>query len=104
MLFDIPFVADWRKIGDQRQLLTNHGNQQENAKRIDYHYKVGDKGLVINEGILRKSTRASSTRTDAMHSCIRQWPGPYALPITWHIKPAQVQQSLDKTCSSTFCL
>jgi hypothetical protein len=55
MLFNIPFVADWRKIGDQRQLLTNRGNQQENAKQIDYDYKVGDKVLVINEGILRKA-------------------------------------------------
>ncbi len=35
MLFDIPFVADWHKIGEQWQLLTNRGNQQENAKQID---------------------------------------------------------------------
>jgi hypothetical protein len=27
MLFDIPFIADWRKIGDQRQLLTDCGIQ-----------------------------------------------------------------------------
>jgi hypothetical protein len=58
MLFDIPFIADWRKIGDQRQLLTNHGSQRENAKRIDYNYKVGDKVLVINEGILCKAESA----------------------------------------------
>jgi hypothetical protein len=32
MLFDIPFVADWHKIGEQQQLLTNRGNQQEDAK------------------------------------------------------------------------
>ena len=38
------------QIGDRRQLLTDCGNQQENAKRIDYDYKVGDKVLVINEG------------------------------------------------------
>ncbi len=38
MLFDIPFVADWRKIGEQRQSLTNHGNQRKNAKQIDYEY------------------------------------------------------------------
>jgi hypothetical protein len=31
MLFDIPFVADWCKIGEQRQSLINCGNQQENA-------------------------------------------------------------------------
>jgi hypothetical protein len=55
MLFDIPFVADWRKIGEQRQSLTDPGNQHENAKHIDYDYKVRDKELVINEGILRKA-------------------------------------------------
>jgi len=32
MLFDILFVADWCKIGEQRQSLTDRGNQQENAK------------------------------------------------------------------------
>jgi hypothetical protein len=58
MLFYILFVADWHKIGEQRQLLTNRGNQQENAKQIDYDYKVGDKVLVINEGILCKAESA----------------------------------------------
>jgi hypothetical protein len=27
MLFNIPFVADWRKIGEGRQSLTDRGNQ-----------------------------------------------------------------------------
>jgi hypothetical protein len=58
MLFDIPFMADWRKIGEQRQSLTNRGNQHKNTKQIDYDYKVGDKVLVINEGILRKAESA----------------------------------------------
>ncbi len=58
MLFDIPFVADWHKIGEQRQSLTNHGNQQESAKWIDYDYKDGDKVLVIYKGILRKAESA----------------------------------------------
>jgi hypothetical protein len=35
MLFNIPFVADWHKIRERRQLLTDRGNQQENAKQID---------------------------------------------------------------------
>ncbi len=52
------FVADWHKIGEQRQSLTNQGNQHENAKDIDYNYKVGDKVLLINEGILRKAESA----------------------------------------------
>jgi hypothetical protein len=58
MLFDIPFMADWRKIGERRQSLTNPGNQRKNAKQIDYDYKVGDKVLVINKGILRKAESA----------------------------------------------
>jgi hypothetical protein len=58
MLFDIPFVDDWRKIGEQRQSLTDRGNQHENSKQIDYDYKVGDKVLVINEGIRRKAESA----------------------------------------------
>jgi hypothetical protein len=51
-------MTDWRKIGEQRQSLTNRGNQQENAKRIDYDYKIGDKVLVINKGILRNAESA----------------------------------------------
>ncbi len=41
MLYDILFMADWHNTGEQRQSLTNHGNQCKNAKRIDYDYKVG---------------------------------------------------------------
>jgi hypothetical protein len=55
MLFDIPFVADWNKIGERRQSLTDRGNQHAIAKQVDYDYKVRDKVLVINEGILRKA-------------------------------------------------
>ncbi len=58
ILFDIPFVADWHKIGEQRQSLTNCGNQRKNAEHIDYDYKVGDEILLINEGILRKAESA----------------------------------------------
>jgi hypothetical protein len=55
MLFDIPFMADWHKIGEQRQSLTDCGNQHKNAKHIDYDYNVRDKVLLINEGILCKA-------------------------------------------------
>jgi hypothetical protein len=58
MLFDILFMAEWRKIGEQRQSLTNRGNQHKNTKQIDYDYKVGDKVLVINKGILHKAESA----------------------------------------------
>jgi hypothetical protein len=55
MLFDIPFIADWQKIGEHRQQLTDLNNARENKGRIDYDYKVGQKVLVWKEGILRKS-------------------------------------------------
>ncbi len=58
MLFDIPFVADWWEIGEYRQSLTDRGNQRKNAKCIDYNYRVRDKVLVINKGILRKAESA----------------------------------------------
>jgi hypothetical protein len=55
MLFDIPFIADWQKIGEHRQQQTDLNNARENEGRIDYDYKVGQKVLVRKEGILRKS-------------------------------------------------
>jgi hypothetical protein len=55
MLVHIPFVADWHKIEEFRQSLTNCGNQGKNAKCVDYDYKIRDKILVIKEGILRKA-------------------------------------------------
>ncbi len=55
MLFDIPFVADWKQIRDYRQHQTDHSNKRENDKRNDYNYKVGDKILIQKDGILRKA-------------------------------------------------
>ncbi len=55
MLFDIPFLADWNKIGDYRQHQTDRNTQRENKSRVDWDYKIGDKVLIRKEGILRKS-------------------------------------------------
>jgi hypothetical protein len=52
MLFDIPFIADWQKIGEYKQRLTDLSNAHENEGRIDYDYKVGQKVLLRKEGIL----------------------------------------------------
>jgi hypothetical protein len=54
MLFDIPFIADWQKIGERRQRLTDLNNARENEGRID-DYKVGQKVLLRKEGILRNA-------------------------------------------------
>ncbi len=46
MLFDIPFIADWKKFGEHRQELTDRNTARENKGRIHYDYKVGQKILV----------------------------------------------------------
>jgi hypothetical protein len=52
MLFDIPFIAVWQKIGEHRHQLTDLNNAHENKGRIDYDSKVGQKELLRKEGIL----------------------------------------------------
>ena len=55
MMFDVPFLADWNKIGDYRQRQTDRNTARENKARVDWDYKVSDKVLLRKEGILRKS-------------------------------------------------
>jgi len=55
MLFDIPFIADWRKIGEYRQIQTDNNTKRENKSRIDFDYVVGGEVLLRKEGILRKA-------------------------------------------------
>jgi hypothetical protein len=55
MPFDIPFIADWKKIGEHRQLLTVCNTACKNKGRINYDYKVGQKVLIRKDGILRKT-------------------------------------------------
>ncbi len=54
MMFDIPFLADWNKIGDYRQSQTDRNTTRENKSRVDWDYKVGEKVLIRKDGILRK--------------------------------------------------
>ena len=54
MLFDIPFLVDWNKIGEYRQRQTVRNTLRENRSRRDWDYKVGDIVLLLKEGILRK--------------------------------------------------
>ncbi len=55
MLFDIPFIADCNKIGEHRQRLADLNTARVIEGRIDYDYKVGQKILVRNKGILCKA-------------------------------------------------
>jgi hypothetical protein len=55
MLFNIPFQADWNKIGDYRQCQTDLNTVHENKSQIEKDYQPGDKVLLRKDGILRKS-------------------------------------------------
>jgi hypothetical protein len=55
MIFDIPFIANWNKIGDYRQCQTDLNTACKNSKQADNDYKVGDKVLLTEEGILCKA-------------------------------------------------
>ncbi len=55
MLFDIPFLADWQKIGEFRQQLTDRSNAREKEGIIHYDYEVGQKVLSRKEGIHRNA-------------------------------------------------
>ena len=68
MLFDIPFVADWKQIGDYRQHQTDRSNIRENNKRVDYDYKVGDRILIHKDGILCKQSPSGEKSMDHNNS------------------------------------
>jgi hypothetical protein len=55
VLFNIPFVANWYKIGEHRQSLTDRNNERKNIQRIDYDYKIGDQVLIVKDGMLHQS-------------------------------------------------
>ena len=63
MMFDIPIMANWTKIGEFGQAQTRCNTVRENAKRTGFNYQVGGRVLVRQDGILRKA----KTR----------WTGPY---------------------------
>ena len=55
MLFDVPFLADWKKIREYRQIQSDKNTTRENKTRIDWDYQPGDKVLLRKNGILCKS-------------------------------------------------
>ncbi len=59
VLFDIPFIANWKKLEEHSQQLTDLYTACDNKGRIDHDYKVGQKVLVQNDGILRKAESRS---------------------------------------------
>jgi hypothetical protein len=75
MLFNIPFIADWNKIGDYRQHQTNLSMARKNSKQVNYDYKVGDKVLLTQEGILYppQSRKPIQQRAMDYHDSSYEW-------------------------------
>ena len=46
MMFDIPYLADWKQIRDFRQRQTDCNTARENKSRVEWDYKVGDEILL----------------------------------------------------------
>jgi hypothetical protein len=66
LLFDISFVANWNKVQDYRQCQTNLNTACKNSMQVDYitnYYKVGNKVLVKQDGILRKAESPYSKKS-----------------------------------------
>ena len=55
MLFDIPYLVKWNKIGEYRQAQTNLNTLSKNACRVDFDYAVGVYAMVCEDGILCKA-------------------------------------------------
>jgi hypothetical protein len=47
ILFDIPFLADWSKIGEYRQKQMDKNTLKENSGSVDWDFQPHDKVLVI---------------------------------------------------------
>ncbi len=53
MLFDIPFLTDWKHIREFSQK-TERNTERENNACVDWGYQPGYKVLLQKDGILRK--------------------------------------------------
>ena len=55
MFFDVPLLANWKKIGEYIQQQTDRNTKRENNARVDWDYQPGDKVLLQKDVILCKS-------------------------------------------------
>jgi hypothetical protein len=83
MLFDIPYIANWYKIGERRQMLTDRNTVRENNTQQDFDHKVGMKVLidhksqVYTNGTIKvqhgaKSERINILRVNPFHKNIEE--------------------------------
>ena len=55
MVFDVPYLANWTKIGEYRQKQTDNNTSRENCARVDLDYPPSDKVLLQKDSILCKA-------------------------------------------------
>ena len=55
IMFDMPFIANWTKIGECRQCQTDNNTACENKAQVEWNCQVGNKALVRKDGIIQKS-------------------------------------------------
>ena len=70
---DVPFLADWSKIGEQRQKQTDKNTDQENKARVDWDYQPGNKALLHKDGILHKTESRSENDPWTITSVHMNW-------------------------------
>lgn len=58
-ILNLKFTANWQLIKEKKQKLIHKNNQNENAKRIPYHYKVGDQVLVDEKPLSKYDSKYS---------------------------------------------
>ena len=55
MLFYISYIADWNAIGRHQQEAVNHDAERMNKKHLDHDYAIGQKVLILKDGMLCKA-------------------------------------------------
>ena len=55
MLFNIPYIADWNAVGRRQQTTVNCDAERMNKKRLDHNYTIGQKVLILKDGMLCKA-------------------------------------------------
>ena len=55
MLFDVPYLVNWTKIGEYIQKQTDHNTMWGNSAHVDWDYQCGEKVLLQKDGILCKT-------------------------------------------------
>ena len=57
MMFNISSLVNWKDLSLRKQHLVDKANLQENNKRVDFDYEIGQQVDVVTNGVQRKLDR-----------------------------------------------